>query len=165
MEQLGIEPIQLLTQVINFVIMVLLLSKFLYKPIMKGLDERRKKIEEGLAYTEKMKEEMEKIDKKKREATDQAKEEAKNIIDDGKKTGKSLEQEIIEKAHKEAEQIVEKGREELMSERVLMEKQLKAQTIDIAQSMARKILEDALNPEDQKAIIDKKIAEISKLVK
>ena len=48
MENIGIEPYQLLTQVINFALMIFILTKLLYKPILKGLEERKKKIEEGL---------------------------------------------------------------------------------------------------------------------
>ena len=54
MEKLGIEPILLLTQVINFTILVVVLTKFLYKPILKMLDERKKKIEEGLTLSREM---------------------------------------------------------------------------------------------------------------
>src|SRR3989338_9157846 len=54
MDKIGVEPVALLTQIINFLLMVLILSKILYKPILKMLDERKKKIEEGLKYTAKM---------------------------------------------------------------------------------------------------------------
>ena len=55
MDKLGIEPVMLLTQVINFLVLVILLTKFLYKPILKLIDERRKKIEEGLQLAQEMK--------------------------------------------------------------------------------------------------------------
>ncbi|MCL4338932.1 hypothetical protein M1271_04545, partial [Patescibacteria group bacterium] len=64
MEKLGVEPFQLLTQLFNFFLMVFILTKFLYKPITKKLEERKKKIEEGLEYADRMKSEMEKSDKK-----------------------------------------------------------------------------------------------------
>ncbi len=165
MEQLGIEPIQLLTQVVNFVLMVFLLTKFLYKPILDALDKRRKKIEEGLAFSEKMKAETEEMSKKHQEMIDEAKEEARRIIDEGKKNGKALEQEIIDKAHSESAQIVEKGREELEVERSQMERQLRVQTVQVAKSMTEKILADSLKESDHRRIIDQKIEEISKLIK
>ena len=54
MEKLGIELTQILTQIFNFTLMVFLLTKLLYKPVIKKLEERKAKIAEGLAYTEKM---------------------------------------------------------------------------------------------------------------
>lgn len=165
MEQLGIEPVQLLTQVLNFVIMVVLLTKFLYKPVMQKLEERRKKIEEGLLYTEKMKKEMEELDKKRQEVIDKAKEEAKRIIEEGKKSAKSVEKAIIEKAHQEAAAILEKGEAELKLSRRQMESSIKVQTVDIAQNIVKKLLEDILTTSDQQKIIDKKIKEIARLIK
>lgn len=165
MEQLGIEPIQLATQVFNFVVMVVILTKFLYKPILKKLEERRKKIEEGLALTEKMKVELEKNEKKRQEIIDVAKEEARKIIEDGKKTGKKVEAEIIEKAHTEASTILEKGKEELEREKLEMEKQLRQQTVEIAQTWVEAMLKEVLRGKNQQTIINKKIRELAKLAR
>lgn len=165
MDKLGIEPIQLLTQIFNFVIMVVLLTKFLYKPILKALEERRKKIEEGLQYAEKMKVETEKNEKKREEIILEAKGEARKIMEEGKKSGRIVEAEIIEKAHKEAQEVIAKGRSELSLERIEMEKQLRGQTIDIATSMVESILRQILDKNYQKEIINKKIRELEKIYK
>lgn len=162
MEQLGIEPIQLLTQLINFAIMVAVLTKLLYKPVLKSLEERRKKIAEGLAYAEKMKSETEKTDVKRQAIVNSAKEEASKIIEEAKKSAKVVEAEIIEKAHEEEQGIIEKGRADLEMERLEMEKQLKEQTVAIAEAIAGKVLASSLSAADQRAIIAKKIKTIAK---
>ncbi len=162
MEKLGVEPIQLLTQIFNFVVMFLVLSKFLYKPILKSLEERRKKIEEGLQYAEKMKTETEKNEKKREEIITEAKNQARKIIEEGKKSGRMIEAEIVEKAHKEAQEIIAKGRSELSLEQIEMEKQLRGQTIDIVTSMVESILRQILDKNYQMKIIDKKIRELEK---
>lgn len=165
MEQLGIEPIQLLTQIFNFTVMVVVLTKFLYKPILKKLDERRKKIEEGLAMAEKIKVEAENQEKKKQEILDEAKEEARKIIEDGKKTGKKVEAEIIEKAHTEANTILEKGKEELERERLEMEKELRLQTVEIAQTWVETVLKEVLRGKNQQITINKKIKDLERLAR
>lgn len=164
MEKLGIQPIQLLTQLFNFIVMVILLTKFLYKPIIKMLEERKKKIQDGLEYTEKTKLELEKIEKKKADLIRVAEDQAKKIIEEGKLTGKKLEAEIVKKAHKEAADTVEKAKKEINLERLEMEKQLKAKTIEIAAAMTEKILLQALTKDDQKSIIDKKLKDIAQLI-
>lgn len=163
MEQLGIEPIQLATQVFNFVVMVVILTKFLYKPILKKLEERRKKIEDGLALTEKMKLELEKNDKKRQEIIDKAMEEAGKIIEDGKKTGKKVEAEIIEKAQGEANTVLEKGKQELERERLEMERELRLQTVEIAQTWVETVLKEVLRGKNQQATINKKIRDLARL--
>lgn len=141
------------------------MTKFLYRPILTKLEERKKKVEEGLLYTEKAKRETEEINKRRQEIINRAKEEARGIIEEGKKSGKNLEKEIIESAHQEAAQILEKGKGELELMRSQMERQLKIQTVGIARSMVKKLLEDVLTLSDHRTIIDKKIEEISKLPK
>ncbi|OGF99921.1 ATP synthase F0 subunit B [Candidatus Gottesmanbacteria bacterium RBG_13_37_7] len=165
MEQIGVEPIALLAQIVNFSLIVFLLTKILYKPILKTLDERKKKIEEGLAYTEEMKKRIEENDAAVKEILTKAREDAREIIEEGKKTGKKVEAEIIDEAHLEAKQIIEKGHKDLDLEKTKMEKQLIIQTIEIAKGIATKALEQVLSEKDQKSIIDRKIKEIAKLAK
>lgn len=165
MEKLGIEPIQILTQLFNFLIMVFILSKMLYKPIMKKLDERRKIIAEGLEYADKMKTELEESEKNREEIISKAKIEVRKIIEEGKKSGKKLEEEIISKAHKEAIAILEKVRKEIKMERQEMEESLRTQAVEIATVMAEKVLSDVLSVEDHQVIIDKKLKIIANLKK
>lgn len=165
MDKLGIEPIQLLTQIFNFVVMLVLLTKFLYKPVLRALSERRKKIQEGLAYADKMQEELEKSDKKRQEVIDKAKDEARKIIEESKKSGKLLEAEIVEKAHKEAGAILEKGRKELEMEKTEMERELRGNTVEIAQTWVETVLGDVLSAKNQKEIINRKLKELAKHIK
>lgn len=165
MDKLGVEPFQLLIQIFNFIVMFLVLSKLLYKPILKILEERRKKIEEGLRYAEKIKKDLEENDKKREEIISEAKNEARKIIEEGKKSGRQMEAEIIEKAHQEAQEIIAKGRSELSLERIEMEKQLRGQTIEIATSMAESILSRILDKKYQTDVINKKIRELEKIYK
>ncbi|MBM3282785.1 F0F1 ATP synthase subunit B [Candidatus Gottesmanbacteria bacterium] len=165
MEQLGIKADQLLSQIINFTIMMWLLGKFLYKPILKMLEERKKKIEEGLKYSEQAKTELEKIDKKRQEIINSANNEVKKIIEEGKKAGKETEAEIIKRAYKEAENIIKKGRQELELEGLETEKELKKQTVEIAATMTEKILQDIITIDDHRAFIDKKLKQLTQSIR
>lgn len=162
MEQLGIEPIQLATQVFNFVIMALVLTRFLYKPILKALKDRRDKIAEGLSYAEKTKAEFEKTETARHKVILAAKEEGQRIVEESKKAGKLMEAEIIEKSHEEARAIVEKGKADVEMERADMEKKLKEQMVDVAEAIALKALESSLTITQHRAIIDKKIRVLAK---
>lgn len=165
MNKLGIEPVQLLTQVINFLVMVVLLTKFLYKPITRALAERKAKIEAGLKYAEDMKAELLENDKRKKDIVAEAKDEARRIVEEAKISGRKLEAEIVEKAHKEAESLVEKGRSEIDVERREMEKQLRDQTVSVAQAMVSSVLGENLDLKSQRMIIDKKISKLAQLAK
>jgi F-type H+-transporting ATPase subunit b len=162
MEKLGIEPVQLLTQIVNFVVMVVVLTKFLYKPILRTLDDRKKKIEEGLRYAEEMKEAVAKNEKKRKEIIEEAKDEGQRIIAEARESGRRLEEEIVVKAKAEAQTIVEKGKNEIASERVEMEKQLRKQTVDVAAAMTATLLGSVATKRMHQEIIDKKLASLAK---
>lgn len=165
MDKLGIQPTQLLAQVLNFLILIFILSKLLYKPILKVLSDRKKKIEEGFRYTDEMKSEMEKQVKKREEIIAKAKIEAKKIIEESKKTGKALEAEIVNKAHETAGAIIEKAKKDLDVERLVMQKQLKAQTVEVASTWVEAVLGQVIDTKTQESIINKKLKDLANLSK
>lgn len=152
----------LLTQLINFTIMIVILTKFLYKPILKMLDERKKKIEEGLALTEIMKTKKEEINKEREEILDRAKEEAKKIVDDYRTQGKKTEADIITRANDEARQIKEKAKQDAIQVMESSQEELNKQVLNIAMGLTRTVLSEYLDSKTQSAIFDKKLAQLDK---
>lgn len=163
MDKLGIEPIQLLTQIFNFSLMVFILTKILYKPVMGMLEERRKKIAEGLKYSQSIKDELDKIEKKKEAVLDNARKSARRIIDDAREAAVKNEEEIILAAQQEAAAVMEKTRKEMETERAEMEKTIRKEAVEIAAVMTEKILSEVLTDRDQRSIIDKKIKTVANL--
>src|SRR3990167_4874990 len=102
MEKLGVQLIPLLLQGFNFLLLLFILKKYLYKPVLKILQERKKKIEEGLEFSEKMRAELGKSEKKAAEITDKARLEAQKIISQAKSDAKKKENEILSAAENEA---------------------------------------------------------------
>lgn len=162
MDKLGIEPSLLLAQVVNFSIIVFVLTKLLYKPMLAMLEKRRREIEEGLALTAKMREEEEKIAVKRQKVLDEARREGAGIIEEAKKQGKEEEKEIVAAAHKEALAIVEKGHTEVKYQREAMEKSIRKQTVTLAASMAERLITSALGSQDKHALIQKQIKELER---
>lgn len=162
MEKLGIEPILLLTQVINFTILVVLLTKFLYKPILKMLEERKKKIEEGLALTEKMKLKEEELKKEREKVIDKAREEGQGIIEESKQHAKKLEEDLIARANEEARLIKEKAKNDFEDEKVGIIKELNQKAVKIAISMVRSIIPEIVDKKSQLDIVERKLASLEK---
>ena len=77
----GFEPVFFVAQIINFSLIVVVLTKFLYKPIIAILKKRKGEIEEGLALTEKLRSEEEKLNQKREKILEAARKEAQEIID------------------------------------------------------------------------------------
>jgi len=161
MENIGIEPVYLITQIINFGIIVFILTKLLYRPILSMLEKRRLKIEEGLTMAEEMKKDTLKAEEKRNAYLAKARVEAKEIVDDAKKMAGQKEAEILKEAQAEASQIIERAKKEIDVERGEMEKTLKKQMIVIAAQMAEKIIADSLSSSDHEKIIAKKAKAVS----
>jgi len=160
MEKLGIEPQLLLAQIVNFLIIFLVLSKFLYKPILGMLEKRKKEIAEGLALTEKMRLAEEKQKEREERLLSEARREARNIVEAAAKEGEEAKKDIIAAAHKEAEGIFAKGKEDVADIRAKMEKDVKGAAIELAKSMTKRLIGSVLSPADQHKLIAKQLKKL-----
>ena len=162
MEKLGIQVPLLLTQIVNFTLMVVILTKLLYKPILKGLKERRKAIEAGLKAAEKARTEEEKLAQKRQELLKETQAEARVILENAKKEGKRLKEELLAE-----------GKEELVKTKVKMEKELQskfedpsaqvvAQTVDIVLAIVKMLIPEVIDTPKQHEIIKKQLKELEK---
>lgn len=165
MEQLGIEPKLLLAQIVNFTIIMVILSKLLYKPILAMLAKRKKEIEEALALTERLRADEEKTAAKREKIVTGAHQEAAAIVDEAKKQAKLEEHEIIALAHKGAEEILVKAREEAgrIKEGVLADGRRAA--VDLAVVMAKRLLTAVLSTKEQHVLISRHLKDLETFAK
>lgn len=96
--KLGIDWHVLIAQIINFVILLIILDKYLYKPVLNKIKEEETEVEKLLKDKEKIEKEKEKIKLIQKDEVRKAKKEAQEIIKDAE----NLAQEIKKKAQKEA---------------------------------------------------------------
>jgi len=161
MEKLGINLQLLVTQIVNFGIMVGILTFLLYKPILKVLDERKKKIEDGLKFTEEAKKEKERLDELKRRILKEAKEEGQRIV-----------KESIIEAKKRNEEILLEGKRNLGLEKKKMLSELRAEEQKMLDLVAKKasqlavliterILGETLDGKQQEKLIEESLKKIN----
>ncbi len=126
MEKLGLDWKVLLAQLVNFGILMIILKRFLYKPLVKAIDERNKKISGALDDSKRIEEKLETIEKKEAELLSLAREKAKQERE-----------EILEIANKEREKLIEDAKVSANRE---VERGL--EKIETAQKEAVKVLSD-----------------------
>jgi F-type H+-transporting ATPase subunit b len=163
MEQLGIEPNLLLAQIVNFLIILFVLSKLLYKPVLGMLEKRKKEITAGLELTEKMRAEEEKMTVRKEKLLEEARKEARNIVEGGKKEAEAEAHDIVEAAHEASQGIIAKGKEEVGELRAGMEKDVRKAAVNIAQAMTKQLLSQVLSDADQHKLIQKHLKDLEKV--
>src|ERR1700692_3849013 len=107
----GWNPWLFLSQVISFTIVAFLLRRFAYKPILAVLEERRRRIEEGLLNADKIKKELAEAEKRYAEILGKANADAQKMIDEARESSAHLTERKQQEAIAAAEQIIAKARE------------------------------------------------------
>ena len=90
MEQLGINPIFLLSQIVNFAVLAFLLHRFAYKPILKMLDQRRERIEKGLEDARLAEEARANAEQERQQILDGARAEAQRVVAEANERGEAV---------------------------------------------------------------------------
>jgi len=150
-----IETNLLVAQVINFSIVLLVLYKFAYGPILKTLNARTKKIEKGLKDSEMAQKKLEDIAKKEKEILSVAKKESQNIIQKGEESALKNAQEIVVKAKEEADKILRNSKIEIENEKRKILTEIKSEVADLVVSATEKIIEEKIDKEKDKKLIEK----------
>jgi F-type H+-transporting ATPase subunit b len=129
MEALGLDIKLLLAQVVNFLLLWFILSKFLYKPILKMLDERKKKIKDGLDNAVKIEQKLAGIEQKEKEilksATVKAQKEEAELI----ALAKTQSVQIIETAKQSASRESQQALERIRAEELAVYERIKGKII------------------------------------
>jgi F-type H+-transporting ATPase subunit b len=130
----------LIGQAISFIFFVWFCMKFVWPPIMAALEERKKKIADGLAAAERGKHEQELAEQRAKEVISEAKQEASNIIAQAQKRASEIVEEAKETARTEGERIVSAANAEIEQEVNRAKEHLRGQVVSIAVAGAGKVL-------------------------
>jgi len=151
---------QLIFQVVNFAILLFLLNKFLYRPILRILEERAARIKEGLEAAEKSIAEKATLEEKKKKMLVDAEKQSNVILQQAQDRAKKVEKEIVAQAKKEAEKLVQKEQRLLLAKIDQDRSKLQRQVADLVVDTTQAVLEKSLTQKEQKAIINRQIAYI-----
>ena len=146
---------------LSFSIVIWILGKFAWKPIMKSLKEREDSIENALNAAEKAKDEMAQLVFSNEQLMKEAKEERDTMLRDARKIRDHVIGEAKTKAEEEANRIVETAKENIHFEKMAALTELKNQIAVLSIEIAEKIMkEDLSTNEKQKALVVKLLDEI-----
>lgn len=161
LNQFGINPLLLAAQIVNFLILLFLLKKFLYGPILKVLETRKQKIEQSLKNAEeierKLAETNEQIDKMMIKASD----EVQKMMDQAKKEIALMKEEGKQEAEQQVALMFQRGEESLRMEKEKMLAQAKDHVGDLAIAIFYKLTGKSLSKEEQRKLAEKEIKNLS----
>jgi F-type H+-transporting ATPase subunit b len=149
--------------IIVFAILIVVIWKFVAKPVNNLLTRRQNEIQESVNSAEKQKEEAEKYLEEQKKLVDEAKKEARNIIEESKDAAKRLKDEIEEKAGEKSRALLETAQEEIKAERERSVVAVKDQIVTLALDTTQKIIGKSLSEEEHKKLIEESLKETRKM--
>jgi F-type H+-transporting ATPase subunit b len=156
---LGITLPGLIGQLINFIILLGLLTFFGYKPIRRMLDERSDRIKLSMEQAEATKQEYEKAQIEVAKQISKARDEGQSIVGQAAQAGDRIREEARQEARKEAQAIVERTRADLDREREKVVDELRKEFLDTAILAAEKVIIETLDKEKHRRLIKKTLEE------
>ncbi|MFZ7102108.1 MAG: F0F1 ATP synthase subunit B [Peptococcaceae bacterium] len=146
--------------IINFLILVAILNKFLYNPVTKMLDERKSEIKNNLDQAETAKQEADQLKEEYAAHIQNAKNEASEIITRAGKLGDETRNEIISQAKHEAEKISVKAQEEIKLEKNKALAEIRDEVASLAILAAEKVISKTIDSKDQEKMVRDFVKEV-----
>jgi F-type H+-transporting ATPase subunit b len=159
LNKLGIDAPSLIAFLINFFILLGLLTLVLYKPVIRMLDQRSAKIKESLEQAERMKQESVRAEETVKAEIEAGRREGQALMNQAAQTAEKLKGEARAEARQEAEALIAKARIEIDREREESVNQLRQEFADLAILAAEKVIGQSLDKKAHQQLIDKVLEE------
>lgn len=156
----GIQPIYLAAQIVNFTIFVFILKKFLYKPILKVLDERRKTVEQNILNAKKIEQALEESERQSEEKIAKAHDYAQTIIKKASTTADQIIADAHEQVEADVEAMIKKGKLTLSLEREAIKKELRQELADLVILGLERVASQTLQESDQRKLLQKTLKDL-----
>jgi len=157
---LGINLGYLLSQIVNFVLLLVILRMILYKPIVNMLDRRREKITTDLQEADKARSQAEAAKQEYEKQLDEAREERRSILAQATEQAEKMKEDILAEARAEAQEVVAKTEEDVEALRRQTLVGAQDQIVDLAMAAAGKVVGESLDEQAHRRLIQEFIAEV-----
>ncbi|MFD0955043.1 F0F1 ATP synthase subunit B [Virgibacillus alimentarius] len=150
----------MLVQLFFFLVLLLLVRKFAWGPVMNMMKKREDYVVSEIEAAEKSRKEAEVASKEAQERLKQTKQEAQKIIEDAKSSGVRQEEEIIIAARQEADRIKEAAQADIQNEKEKALQALQDKVASLSVLIASKVIEKEISAQDQENLINEYIKEV-----
>jgi F-type H+-transporting ATPase subunit b len=151
---LKIEPGLLIWTIITFLVLLAVLRRVAWKPLLAALEQREGTIRSSLEDAQRARQEAEQLLAENRRILADANRDASRIIEQGREESERLRTSIAEQAQTEARRLVDEARREITRERQLAVQELKSTAADLALAAAGKLLNKAVTDADHRRLVN-----------
>jgi F-type H+-transporting ATPase subunit b len=162
LEKFGISPYLTGAEIVNFLIILYILKRFLYKPLFNILKKREDSIKEGIEKAEEGKQALEKAELEEKKIIKKASENATSIVKDAREQAATIVKDAQDKAKKEAAKIIEDAKGRVEIERKEVETKLVKDVTRLSVELLRKSLSKILTDKEQDEVVKRAITVLQK---
>lgn len=141
----GIDGKILLAQLVNFLVVLFVLKRFAWGPIVQRLDMRSKKIEEGMKDAEEAAKRLKSADAERASVLAATKAEAAKVVEAARADAEAARAELVGRAKDDVERVVVSGKAQLKAEQEAMKSELKREVAEFAVEAAKRILAEGVD--------------------
>jgi F-type H+-transporting ATPase subunit b len=144
----------------TFLVLLVLLAKFAWKPILQALESRQEMIRKSLDDAEQAKQDLEQVQQESAKIVAQARVEADAIVANSRTDGAKLREDLRQKARAEAGEIVKNAEQKIQQERDRALSQIREEAVEVSLMIASKLIQRNLSREDNETLIDDALKQI-----
>jgi F-type H+-transporting ATPase subunit b len=159
---LTLEPGLIIWTFLTFGLLLWILKKFAWKPLLNSLEKREERIHSDIQRSEHAREESEKLLAEHKKMMTRSEMDARRIIDEARKAGENARAGIVAAAEEQARQMTVQAKAEIQREKHSAMAQLRNEVADLAIQAAGKILDERLDDERNRRLVDEFIAGLPK---
>lgn len=153
-------PGLILWTIITFLLLVLILKKFAWKPLLESLRRREESVRNTLDRAEQARLDAERILEENRKQLERAEAEGHRILTESRQLAEKLKDEIVEKANQQSRTMLDQAKQEIGRDKDAALAQLRGEVASLAIQAASKILDETLDETRHRKIVDAYLKEL-----
>ena len=146
--------------IVTFLVLLALLAKFAWRPLLEALDKRQESIRKSLDDAQRARQELEQIQQESARILATARKEAEAIVASTRSDAERLREEIKQKARTEAANMVKSAEKQIEMETARALQQIRQEAVDLSVAIASKLIRRNLTKEDNARLIDETIGQL-----
>jgi F-type H+-transporting ATPase subunit b len=157
---ISIDPALLLVQTATFLLAVVILWRFLWKPLAKFMEKRTLLIEQDVANAKKGREQAEELEAQLKSRLAKIDEESRGIMRHAADEGKQLRDRMLSEAQEEARRLIQNASRQIETDKLHAIRELRAETVRLAVLIAEKAMKQSVNQEVQERLVKEFVEEL-----
>jgi len=155
-----LDPGLFIWTILTFLMLLALLAKFAWRPLLQALESRQETIRKSLDDAERARRELETVQRESEQIVRQARVEAESIISASRSDAERLREEMRQKARADAEGILRNAERQIQLETGRALQQIRQEAVDLSVTIASKLIGRNLSKEDNERLIDEAIKQV-----